>query len=139
LGKIISRGVDDLVRMSIREKIRTMSLPTKMKHLLANAGPHSKVHYPAFSFDRGRLDELDKSRHAIIHGEGVTLHINSRDSQEFFFNLTIYAGLVISSMLGLGISYPGFYNDWVQHLLMQAKGDLAGPDREPEVDARARA
>jgi hypothetical protein len=97
-----------------------MSLPRKMKLLLGNAGKHAKVEYPHFSYDKARLADLDSLRHQIIHGDGITLRVASRDSQEFFFNLTVYAGLITSSMLGLGITYPQFYVEWFEYLKEQS-------------------
>jgi hypothetical protein len=120
LERVLERGVEDLLQKSIREKIRTMGLPRKMRHLLANAGKHSKVEYDVFTYDRARLAELDSLRHEIIHREGITRQVASRDSQEFFFNLTAYAGLVTSSMLGLDITYPQYYIEWFGYLKQQA-------------------
>lgn len=116
LETVIKRGVDKLVRTTIREKIGHMSLPKKMNHLLQNASTHSVVHYPGFSYDNHRLAELDQFRHAVIHGEGITLQISARDSQEVFFTLTVYAGLVVSSMLGLEIRYPDLFVDWMNDM-----------------------
>jgi hypothetical protein len=117
LDTIIKRGLDDLIRENIRQKIKAMSLPKKMKHLLHNAGKHSNVYYPHFWYDKERLTKLDACRHAIIHHEGITLNDeDTKDSQEFFFNTTVYAGLVVSSMLGLGVTYPNLYSDWYKHI-----------------------
>jgi len=121
LGKIAERGVDELTKESVRQKIKSMSLPTKMKHLLKNAGSHANVDYPSFTYERSRLAKLDASRHAVVHDEGVTLRVDdTKDSQEFFFNTTVYAALVVSSTLGLGVTYPQLYVRWLEHLAEQA-------------------
>ena len=122
LKQIVDGGTEDLLRTSIRQKIPTMSLPTKMRHLLRNAGKHANVEHPNFSYDGKRLAELDALRHEIIHGESITLQVAMRDSQEFFFNVTVHAGLIISSMLDLGITHRQLYVEWAEDLKRQPVG-----------------
>ena len=122
LKKIVDCGTEGLLRTSIRQKIPTMSLPTKMRHFLRNAGKHANVEHPNFSYDGKRLAELDALRHEIIHGEGISLQVATRDSQEFFFNVTVHAGLIISSMLDLGITHRQLYVEWAEDLKRQAAG-----------------
>lgn len=130
IRQVVKEEPDVLLRFVIRKKIREMSLPKKMKYLVANAGAHAKVDYHAFIYDRQRLAELDQVRHRVIHGEGVALNIETKDSQDFFYNVIVYAGLVTSSMLGLGISYPGFYVEWIKDLI---EGEKIGKPQNPQA------
>jgi|HubBroStandDraft_3_1064219.scaffolds.fasta_scaffold1049438_2 hypothetical protein len=55
--------------------------------------------------------------------------MESKDSQEFFYNLTVYAGLVTSGIAGLGIKYPEFYREWADEIALRlttAKPEGAG-------------
>ena len=79
------------LRIAIRTKIREMSLPKKMKLLLANAGAHAKVDYQAFVYDKRRLAALDEMRHEIIHGQGIAIKIEDKNSQEFLYHVVVYA------------------------------------------------
>jgi len=127
IESLVRRGEADILRTAVRAKITTMSLPSKMRYLLQQAGPHSKVDYPLFSYDKERLAEFDSLRHKIVHGEGITLSIPTKDSPEYFFNLTIYAGLVTSSLLGLGITYPHIFFEWVQSVIRQPQNGPTVP------------
>jgi hypothetical protein len=97
-----------------------------MKHIRSAAGKHCVVEYEHFKFNEEQLAAMDSTRHNIIHGEGITTKVEATDSQEYFFTLTAYACLVVSSKLGLGISYPGFMADYMKFVFEEALKSSAG-------------
>jgi hypothetical protein len=119
IRQLSQQNINDVLRNEIRKKIRILSLPRKMNHLLRHAGEHCRVEYPGFSYSRDRLAELDQIRHGLVHGEGITLQVNLRDSQEFFFQVTVYAGLVLASLLGLGMTLNSVIVEWAQVVTRQ--------------------
>jgi hypothetical protein len=134
LGKIIEDGTDCVIERQIKSKIHTLSLPKKMDHLLRNAGKHANVTYSDFIFDKTRLLSLDRVRHEIIHGRGAA-ETDITDSQEFFFGMTMYAGVVAGSMIGADIAYPGIYVEWFEYLLGVAKIGFEGQYSAAEVNS----
>lgn len=108
-------SASELVKMSIRQRIKESSLPEKIDLLRNKAGQHCAISEPAleFKYDQTRLKELDRLRHDVVHDKWIRVPNSPGDSQEFFYGLTIYAGLVTASMLWLGISYPQIISEWV--------------------------
>jgi hypothetical protein len=130
LRNAIDQGAEKLLRACLNKKIRQMSLPKKMKHLLRQAGKHAATRHPHFSFDKQQLERLDALRHEIVHRRGVSVVVEEPDTQEFFYNTTLYAGLVLSSRFGLGITYESIIPAWLRSLL----SSVSPPGTEQERD-----